>query len=493
MSYFPSKVKLRATALSIALFAVFGCGQSNTQASLQDTSVLVEEVVEDSFNPDLAYKEHQALFAELLPPSVQHFVVPKGKRKKIIGTHGIAVEVIPEALETESGQPVHGAIEVAMVEVMTPLDFIKNSASTLSDGKLLESGGSVHLEMRSQGKKLRIKAGKSLPIEFPQTAINENMELFYGQRDRSTGMNWIPADAPLRPTSPDLTKKRKAVPGSPEQAQATYPKESSEVAYVASQMVKRMPALPDIPKTYQGQRLCRSCIEAPENFQSVFFPRGLDTNEWQIMTQKEEFIVLQNFRDGGIYTFAAEDVDAKTNTRQMPVPQADYRAREVDSAQRAEWQARHKMQETVQTLVAESINKSRSLRGSIIQLGWINCDRFNLRPLVPVEFECPPDLEAGGINLLMYLPNSNSYISRYMLYFPEKGAKISTDLPINAEVVPLLYTMRKDEVLVAEPTLTKVPVSKITLQLNFKAFGLEAFKDLLELKYGQLKPLAAAS
>lgn len=480
-------------AMPVVCLLWCGCGQNNPSATLQNTGTPVQEVVEDSFNPDLAFKEHQALFAELLPPSVQHFVVPKGKRKKIIGTHGIAVEVIPEALETESGQPVYGAIEVAMVEVMTPLDFIKNSASTLSDGKLLESGGSVHLEMRSQGKKLRIKAGKSLPIEFPETAIHENMELFYGQPDSSTGMNWIPADAPLSAANPTETEKSKAIPGSPKQPQAVPTKEKSGTAYPATYVVKRMPALPDIPKTYQGQRLCRSCVEAPENFRSVFFPRGLDTNEWQIMTEKEELIVVQNFRDGGIYTFAAEEVDPKTNTRQMPVPQADYRAREVDSAQHAEWQARHKMQETVQTLVAESINKPRSLRGSIIQLGWINCDRFNLRPLVPVEFECPPDLEAGGINLLMYLPNSNSYISRYMLYFPEKGAKISTDLPINAEVVPLLYTLRKDEVLVGEPTLTKVPVSRSTLQLNFKAFSLEAFKDLLELKYGKLKPLAAAS
>ncbi len=493
MIQFPSKVKLRSAALSFPVLAMFGCGQTNTQASLQDTSALVEEVVEDSFNPDLAFKEHQELFAELLPPSVQHFVVPKGKRKKITGTHGIAVEVIPEALETESGQAVKGAIEVAMIEVMTPLDFIKNRASTLSNGKLLESGGSVHLEMRSEGEKLRIKSGESLPIEFPQTAINENMELFYGERDSNTGMNWIPTDAPLSPTSPTPTEKRKAVPDSPKQPQAASSQESSNVAYPATLVVKRMPALPDIPRTYQGQRLCRSCIEAPENFQSVFFPRGLDTNEWQIMTQKEELIVLQNFRDGGIYTFAAEDVDPKTNTRQMPPPQTDYRPREVDAAQRAEWQARHKMQESVQTLVSESINKSRRLSGSIIRLGWINCDRFNVRPMAPVEFECPPDLEAGGIYVLMYLPNSNSYINRQMLYFPEKGAKISTDLPVNAEVVPLLYKLRKDEVLVAEPTLTKVPVSKSTHELNFKAFSLEAFKDLLELKYGQLKPLAAAS
>ena len=254
-----------------------------------------------------------------------------------------------------------------------------------------------------------------------------------------------------------------------------------------------MPVLPNIPRTYEGQRLCRSCIEAPPEYQAVFFPRGLDTNEWQIMKQKGEIIVLQNFKDGGIYTFSMGDVLPEKNQRNMPPSQTDFSPREVDSAQRAEWQERHKMQEAVQTLVSESINKSRKLRGNIIQLGWINCARFDVRPMAPVEFECPPDLEAGGIYVLMYFPNRNSHLNRHILYFPENGPKISVDLPVNSEVVPLLYKLRKDEILVAEPTFTKIPVSKSTHQVSFKAFSFKAFKGLLELKYGKLKPLAAAS
>lgn len=110
----------------------------------------------------------------------------------MIGKQGIKIIVDPSALETENGSPIGKEIEIELKEITNQDELFRNDAPTVSAGKLLISGGAYYIGMASSGKKLRLKANKSLTIQFPKRSSKE-MELFYGERDSSGILNWAAA------------------------------------------------------------------------------------------------------------------------------------------------------------------------------------------------------------------------------------------------------------------------------------------------------------
>lgn len=50
-------------------------------------------------------------------------------------------------------------------------------------------GGAYYIGMTSDGEQLRLKHNKTLEVQFPKLA-NEKMELFYGERDSTSAINW---------------------------------------------------------------------------------------------------------------------------------------------------------------------------------------------------------------------------------------------------------------------------------------------------------------
>ena len=56
------------------------------------------------------------------------------------------------------------------------------NAQTVSDGKLLESGGAYYINLSCGKERLRIKKNKSIKIEFPKIS-DKDMSLFDGKVD----------------------------------------------------------------------------------------------------------------------------------------------------------------------------------------------------------------------------------------------------------------------------------------------------------------------
>jgi hypothetical protein len=119
----------------------------------------------------------------------QTFTVSSGKKEEVRGKKGTLITVDPSNLETVDGKPLGKTIEIELKEVTNAADFVYGNARTTSDGKLLVSGGAYYINMTSDGSPLRIKQGKTLSVRFPKNT-DENMELFYGQRDSLGQMNW---------------------------------------------------------------------------------------------------------------------------------------------------------------------------------------------------------------------------------------------------------------------------------------------------------------
>ena len=100
--------------------------------SYNDSSVVVFPAIVDS-----------GLFRNgLNKKSTQHFIVKHTKPSLIRAAKGLQVKIDPDALEREDGLPITGDIAVEILELTNSDDLFKHNAATVSDGKLLISGGS---------------------------------------------------------------------------------------------------------------------------------------------------------------------------------------------------------------------------------------------------------------------------------------------------------------------------------------------------------------
>ena len=119
----------------------------------------------------------------------QIFNVATNKPTQIKGKQGTVISINPANLLTQSGQPLGKTIDVELIELGNQQQLLKTNAQTVSDSKLLVSGGAYYINMTSDGQQLNIKEGTGLKVEFPKNS-DKDMSLFYGQRDSLGTMNW---------------------------------------------------------------------------------------------------------------------------------------------------------------------------------------------------------------------------------------------------------------------------------------------------------------
>ena len=115
--------------------------------------------------------------------------VSADKPSVITGRKGTKISINPNDFVTESGKPLGQNIEVELKELTNQGQLLRANAQTVSDGKLLVSGGAYFICMISNGEQLKLKDGKTLNVQFPKLSDKE-MALFYGQRDDLGQINW---------------------------------------------------------------------------------------------------------------------------------------------------------------------------------------------------------------------------------------------------------------------------------------------------------------
>lgn len=123
------------------------------------------------------------------------------KPSVVTGRKGTKISINPNDLVTESGKPLGQTIEVELKELTNQGELLRANAQTVSDGKLLISGGAYFIGMTSNGEQLKLKEGKTLNIQFPKLTEKE-MALFYGQRDELGQINWQKTTESFRYSKP---------------------------------------------------------------------------------------------------------------------------------------------------------------------------------------------------------------------------------------------------------------------------------------------------
>jgi hypothetical protein len=123
----------------------------------------------------------------------QVFVIQTDKDTTIVGKKGTKVFIPSRVFVRQNGAEVANAtVKVALIELYDLGDYIKYDLPTISNGKMLESGGVVYLDATENGEKLAIAKGKAVSIEFNSPhARRDRMQAFYLQRNEEGKPNWI--------------------------------------------------------------------------------------------------------------------------------------------------------------------------------------------------------------------------------------------------------------------------------------------------------------
>ncbi|MBL7941774.1 MAG: hypothetical protein JNM00_03360 [Flavobacteriales bacterium] len=121
--------------------------------------------------------------------SPQEFTIDPTRGNAIEARSGTRFKIPADIFVTEDGKAPSGPVTLNVKEFYTDAEFIKANLTTTSDGKIIESAGTVYVEAESGGKKLKLKEGASYQVLFPRDE-RDAMEIFYGTRAEDGLINW---------------------------------------------------------------------------------------------------------------------------------------------------------------------------------------------------------------------------------------------------------------------------------------------------------------
>ncbi|MBX2906936.1 MAG: hypothetical protein KF744_12910 [Taibaiella sp.] len=174
-------------AVMCASFLLGSCGNNAAR--------LAEKRAADSLQAIQDRADLDQVMAKLDEP-MQVFTAPGDQVSIVRGKKGTTIFVSPTDLETEDGKPASGNIVVELKELTDQRALAGSGAQTVSDGRILQSGGAYYINMSSGGSKLKLREGKDLKVAFPRIT-DSAMSIFYGQRDAQGQMNWLPTEQQL--------------------------------------------------------------------------------------------------------------------------------------------------------------------------------------------------------------------------------------------------------------------------------------------------------
>ena len=163
----------------IILLTITGCNKTTQTA---------ENTTNDLKTNNLSVSD---TFMGSQPATLQLFEIQTNEDVSI-RTKTSAVVFIPKGcFKRKDGSTVTGKVAVEVREVQSNADFIRNGIQTLSDGKLLASGGSYYFNATENGAQLEIDSTKGVQFTImSNVAQNSEMKLFSGEQLPNGDVNW---------------------------------------------------------------------------------------------------------------------------------------------------------------------------------------------------------------------------------------------------------------------------------------------------------------
>ncbi len=354
----------------------------------------------DQLAPDMA-----AIMAPFAPQT-QKFTVSSSKPSTVVGKAGTKIHVQPQNLSMPDGSPVISKIEVQLIECTKKSELLGAGLQTVSNGKLLESGGSYFVDMQAAGQPLKIKPGKTVEVEFPHLAKKE-MELFYGAKNAAGQMNW-------------------------EETAITF--QSQEPAAAPMDVKSPQELFSDSSASILGGDTIYQFISGQDTFSS-----SNQDDVWAYIDGNSDLVPTPSGNGAQVgpkksKSNASNDAREARNQKSMKARRQN--AETAAANQRALADANRQAQQQSLAMraagTAPSIPVNPTYLGvNLDRFGWYNCDRFSGQGNVVAVSVTIPQAEFAGIVYLVF-QSSNSIIQ--LPYSAGNMITNTVDLPLNEKI-----------------------------------------------------------
>ncbi len=119
----------------------------------------------------------------------QKFSVSADTDTILVGKSGTKIRIYKNTFVDDEGKIVKGIIDIELREALKSADIVLGNLFTLSNGKLLQTGGMVFINATQDGDNLEIINKGALGLVVPTDSVRANMQIFKGVADSSV-INW---------------------------------------------------------------------------------------------------------------------------------------------------------------------------------------------------------------------------------------------------------------------------------------------------------------
>lgn len=174
-------------------------------------------------------------------------------QEKLITLPGYGrVIVPPNALLLPDGTEASGTVQAKVLELYSKEDLLRNRITTASANGIIESAGTIYIEVEQAGQPLHLKGDELIKVQMASARYNSQMRLFTGYQEDDGTLDWIEyglGEAPIRSVELEDPESGQLVPG--------FEFSSPELGYLKC-------------GTYlsEEQGTAEVCLNLPFNFQS---------------------------------------------------------------------------------------------------------------------------------------------------------------------------------------------------------------------------------
>ena len=379
---------------------------------------------------------------------MQEFPINSKEENLITGKHGTVIKIPAYAFAEED-------VLITLKEYYSPLEIMSANLSTVSNGQLLETGGMLYVEAKSNG--VDVQALKDLEFSFPAEKEKDDFELFNGEVGQDLNMNWQPVNPVAAFDTVEVVMP-----------ETTYNNRSA-TSWFGWYTFDNLRAAESLWLTNTiGPKLFRTYNKAISNgkYQLVIetsgevyisktdFPEASEEEQKAIVNTINEMIAAQEFKG------AAEECELVVDFGEVGDESI------LDYAIVSEEPEKGGVTREIAEDNTASLMRTRTL-------GWMNCDRY-LRYNNLVDFKVKV---GNGVNVRMIVKEYKSYFNSSVT----NGLYKFSNIPNNEDVYLVAVVKQDEKYLLA---IEDVKTSKqIFTDFNFQAYS---YDEMIE-KLGEIK------
>ena len=126
----------------------------------------------------------------------QNFTINADTDTILVGKSGTKIRIYKNSFVDQNGNVLKGIVDIELKEVFAPEDIVLGGLHTLSEGKMLQTGGMIYLDAKQNENTVELGRNKIIGLLVPTDSVLNSMQVFNGVAD-TLGIDWREPEAIL--------------------------------------------------------------------------------------------------------------------------------------------------------------------------------------------------------------------------------------------------------------------------------------------------------